>query len=237
MSSGNNGFVEISSVLVNPEIFTRPYTCDVASYDCKSECCYRACIVSGEEARRIEADFEDVLSFLSTDNRDVLKKNGSVLADCKEQCPQGCEIHEDEAQAVQRAFGGREFSCTLIHQNICSLLYTNNEGIKYCAVHSHAINKGLAWEEYKFTDCVQYPLAFYSNAEGKPVLSIQETPFLDHIPCICKPKGEPMYRSLRNTIETFMGREFYADLVAYVERKRDRKEKEDLSVRGEVSLP
>lgn len=30
-------FVEIGSVLVNPEIFTRPYTCDVVGYDCKSQ--------------------------------------------------------------------------------------------------------------------------------------------------------------------------------------------------------
>jgi hypothetical protein len=237
MYHGKNGFVEISSVLVNPEIFTRPYTCDVVGYDCKSLCCYRACIVSGQEAKRIEADFESILSYLSPGNRDALKNNSSVLADCKEQCPTGCEVHENEAQALQRAFGGNKYYCVLIHDEICSLLYKNKEGVKYCAVHAHAIDKGLVWEKYKFADCVQYPLAIYSAGNGKTVLSIQDTPFLDHIPCISRPKGEPMYRSLRNTIETFMGREFYQELVACAERKIERNDKEDLSVRGELSLP
>ena len=187
MSSGNNGFVEIASVLVNPEIFTRPYTCDVVGYDCKSQCCYRACIVPPNETKRIEANFDDILSYLSPENRDVLKKNGTILADCKKQCPSGCEIHEDEARAIKRAFGGHEFRCVLIHNNICSLLYTNKEGLKYCAVHTYAMDKGLVWEEYKFADCVQYPLAFYSNEDGKQVLSIQDTPYLDHIPCLKQP--------------------------------------------------
>ena len=215
MSSGNNGFVEIASVLVNPELFTRPFTCDMLGYDCKSLCCHRACIVSGQETKRIEADFENILSYLSPESRDVLKKNGSILADCKKQCPGGCEIHEDEAQAIQRAFGGKEFRCVLIHPSICSLLYENKEGIKYCAVHAHAIDKGLVWEEYKFADCVQYPLAIYSTGEGKQVLSIQDTPFIDQAPCLCKPKGEPMYRSLKKTIETYLGKDFYKEMETY----------------------
>jgi len=219
MSSGNNGFVEISSVLVNPEIFTRPYTCDVVGYDCKSLCCYRACVVSRHEAGRIEADFEDILSYLSPENRDVLKKNGSILADCQKQCPTGCEVHENEAQAVQRVFNGKKVCCVLIHDNICSLLYKNKEGINYCAVHTHAIDTGLVWEEYKFADCVQYPLAMYSTEDGKPVLSIQDTPYLDHIPCMNKPKGEPMYKSLRKTIETFMGKDFYKEMEKYAAKK------------------
>jgi hypothetical protein len=215
MSSVKNSFVEIASVLVNPEIFTRPYTCDVIGYDCKSQCCYRACIVPGHETARIEADFDDILSYLSPENRAVLKKNRTILADCKKQCPTGCEIHEDEAQAIKRAFGGEEFRCVLIHNNICSLLYTNKQGLKYCAVHTNALDKGLVWEEYKFADCVQYPLAFYSTGEGKQVLSIQDTPYLDHIPCMKKPKGEPMYKSLRKTIETYLGKDFYKELEAY----------------------
>lgn len=213
-------FIEIGSVLVNPEIFTRPYTCDVEGYGCRSECCYRACIVPEHEADRIEAHFNEVLAYLPEENRDILTKNGTILADCATQCPKGCEIHEDEAQAIRRAFEGKDFRCVLIFNGICSLLYTNREGLRYCAVHTFAMEKGLIWEEFKFSDCVQYPLSFYTSEDGRQVLSIQDTPYLDHIPCIRQPKGQPMYKSLRKTIETFLGADFYRELAAYADRKQ-----------------
>ncbi len=220
--AGEKKFVEIGSALVNPEIFTRPYTCDVVGYDCKSQCCYRACIVPDHEAAKIEAHFGDILSYLAPENREALKKNGTILADCSKQCARGCEIHEDEARAIRRTFGGKDFRCVLIFKNTCSLLYTNREGLRYCAVHTFAMDKGMVWEEFKFADCVQYPLAFYSTDEGKKVLSIQDTPYLDHIPCMKKPKGEPMYKSLRKTIETFMGKDFYQKLAAVAEKQTKR---------------
>jgi hypothetical protein len=213
--SGEKSFVEISSVLVNPEIFTRPYSCDVVGYNCKSQCCYRSCIVPEHEAGKIEAHFEEILSYLSPENRQALKQNGTILANCSKQCPKGCEIHEDEARAIRRAFGGKDFRCVLIFQNTCSLLYTNKEGLRYCAVHTFAMDKGMVWEEFKFADCVQYPLAFYSTGDGKQVLSIQDTPYLNHIACMKKPAGEPMYKSLKKTIETFLGKDFYKELAAY----------------------
>jgi hypothetical protein len=51
------------------------------------------------------------------------------------------------------------------------------------------------------------------------VLSIQDTPYLEHIPCMKEPSGEPMYKSLRKTIETFMGKDFYKELEAYAKKK------------------
>ncbi len=208
-------FVEVGSVLVNPEIFTRPYGCDVVKYDCKSQCCYRACIVPEHEAKKIEAHFDEILAYLSPENREALKKNGSILADCKKQCPKGCEIHEDEAQAIRRAFGGKDFRCVMIFQGTCALLYTNKEGLRYCSVHTFAMEKGMVWEEFKFADCVQYPLSFYTDEKGKKVMSIQDTPYLNHIACMKKPSGEPMYKSLKKTIETFMGGDFYRELASY----------------------
>jgi len=212
-------FVQVGSVLVNPEIFTRPYACDVEGYGCNSQCCYRACIVPDQEVKKVEAHFDEILAYLGPENREVLKKNGTILADCKKQCPKGCEIHEDEAQAIKRAFGGKEFRCVLIFNKTCSLLYTNKEGLKYCAVHTFAMDKGITWEEFKFADCVQYPLSFYTDEQGRQVLSIQDTPYLDHIPCMQKPKGEPMYRSLKKTIETFLGAAFYKELASYAEKQ------------------
>jgi hypothetical protein len=213
--SDEKKFVEIGSVLVNPEIFTRPYTCDVEGYGCNSQCCYRACIVPEQETKKIEAHFDEIVSYLGPENREVLKKNGTILADCRKQCPQGCEIHEDEARAIRRAFGGQDFRCVLILNKTCALLYTNKEGHRYCAVHTFALDKSLVWEEFKFADCVQYPLSFYTNGKGRQVLSIQDTPYLDHIPCMKKPKGEPMYKGLKKTIETFLGPDFYKELEAY----------------------
>jgi len=220
MSSGKNGFVEIASVLVNPEIFTRPYTCDVEKYGCKSMCCYRSCIVPEQEAKKIEGHLDDILAYLSPENRKAVKKNGSVLADCAKQCPTGCVIHDDEAKAIRRDFGGKPFRCVLLFNNDCSLIYTNKEGMRYCSVHSYAVEKGLVWEEFKFADCVQYPLSFYTTEEGKRALSIQVTPYLNHIRCMTEPAGEPMYKSLKKTIETFMGREFYTELETYAKKNK-----------------
>ena len=73
----------------------------------------------------------------------------------------------------------------------------------------------MVWEEFKFADCVQYPLSFYRTEDGQQVLSIQDTPYLNHIPCMKQPAGEPMYKSLKKTIETFMGKAFYQELDAY----------------------
>lgn len=209
------GFVEIASVLVNPEIFTRPYVCDVDKYGCKSQCCYRSCIVPPSEAARIEAHFDGILSYLSPENRAALRKNGSVLATCSTQCPAGCVIHDDEARAIRRNFGGGDFRCVLLFQNDCALVYTNARGLRYCAVHTYAIEKGMVWEEFKFADCVQYPLSFYTREDGRKALSVQNTPYLNDIPCMKRPSGEPMYKSLRKTIETFMGKDFYKELAAY----------------------
>ncbi len=214
---GENGFIEIASVLVNPEILTRPYSCDVEKYGCRSMCCYRSCIVPPDEARRVEAHLDGILSYLSPDNREAIRKNGSILGVCAEQCPQGCVIHEDEARAIRRNFGSREFRCILLFGNDCSLLYSAGNGRRFCAVHSYALEHGMDWETFKFADCVQYPLSFYVREDGKQVMTIQDTPYLAHIPCMKDPSGEPLYRGLRRTIETFLGREFYRELAACAE--------------------
>lgn len=210
-------FVEIASVLVHPEIFTRPYTCDVEKYGCASMCCYRSCIVPEGEAKRVEEHREGILSYLPEENRRAVEKNGSILADCSRQCPRGCVIHDDEARAIRRNFGGKDFRCVLLFRNDCALLYTDRSGLRYCAVHSYALERGMVWEEFKFADCVQYPLSLYVDEEGRRVLSIQETPYLRHIPCMKNPAGEPMYVSLRKTIETFLGRDFWQALAAHAE--------------------
>jgi len=212
-------FVEIASVLVNPEIFTRRYTCDVEKYDCKSQCCYRSCIVPEQEARKVEEHLDGILAYLSPENREAVKKNGSVLGVCAKQCPTGCVIHDDEAQAIRRYFGGADFRCVLLFNNDCALLYTNEQGLRYCAVHTYALEKGMVWEEFKFADCVQYPLSFYTTEDGKKAMSIQDTPYLNHIPCMKDPAGEPMYKSLKKTIETFLGKDFYRELAAHAEKR------------------
>jgi hypothetical protein len=215
MSSDNNGFIEIADVLVNPEVFTRPYVCDVEKYGCRSMCCYRSCIVPEEEARRVEQHLDGILAYLSPENRAAVKKNGSILGRCEIQCPAGCAIHEDEARAIKRNFGGKPFRCVLLFNDDCALIYTNKDGMRHCSVHSYALEKGMAWEEFKFADCVQYPLAFYTTEDGRKALSIQDTPYLNHIRCMKEPSGPPMYKSLKKTIETFLGKAFYQELEAW----------------------
>ena len=213
------GFVTIAGVLVNPDIFHRTYACDVQKYGCTSMCCYRSCIVPPSEAKRVEEHFEEILALLSPDNREAVRKNGGILADCATQCPTGCVIHEDEARAIRRNFGGEPFRCVMLFNNGCALLYSTPDGHRYCAVHSFAMGKGLIWEEFKFADCVQYPLSFYVQDDGTRVLSIQDTPYLSHIPCLKDPVGDPLYKGLRKTIEHFLGRDFYQQLAAFAESK------------------
>jgi hypothetical protein len=124
-------------------------------------------------------------------------------------------IHEEEGRAIRRSFGGRDFRCVLLFNDHCALIYANKDGMRYCGVHSYAMEKGMALEEFKFTDCVQYPLSFYTTEGGRRVLSIQDTPYLRHIKCLTETSGEPMYRSLKKTIETFLGRDFYKELEAH----------------------
>ena len=106
MSSSQKGFVEIAKVLVNPEIFARSYTCDVEKYGCRSMCCYRSCIVPEDEARKVEEHLDGIIAYLSPENREAVKRNGGVLGACATQCPTGCVIHEDEAQAIRSFHNG-----------------------------------------------------------------------------------------------------------------------------------
>ncbi len=216
-------FVEIDSVFVDVRILNTPYVCDVEGYNCSSVCCYRACIITPEETGRIESHLEGILSYLSQKNRKAIEDNDSFVARCERQCLRGCEIHPEEAKAVQVYFPtGSEFRCTLIHNGMCVFLYKNREGTNYCAVHSYAIDKGLKWESFKMRDCVQYPLAVIEK-EGKKILTIQGTPFLSEIPCMVDKRGKPMYESLASTIEFLLGKGFTMRLKEYVKKMNESK--------------
>lgn len=212
-----NGLVTIGPLLVDTAIFTTPFICDVDRYKCESACCYRACIITGDEAKRIEKHLPGILRYLPKENIDFIKSKGSFVADCKEQprCLGKCEIDEDEAMAVRRLFGeGEEFRCTWLLNDRCVLLYNGNEGLRYCAVHSYALEAGLTWEEFKMIDCVQYPLAIYI-LEGQQVLGIQSTPYLADIPCKNRKDAPLMYKSLKSTIRLLVGSELAGKITAY----------------------
>ncbi len=211
-------FIEIDSVLVDKKIFTTPYLCDVERYACKSMCCYRACIAPESEIKNVRMHLKGIESFLSKENREAIEKKGFV-ARCEKQCPNGCEIHPDEARAARRLFEESEgFKCFLIYKGACVFLYKNKQGLKYCAIHTYAMDKGMEWEAFKMKDCVQYPLSVYIK-DGKKVLTIQDTPFLEHIPCMKDKTGEPMYKSLERTITALLGKKFNDKLQKYAKKQ------------------
>ena len=213
-----NSFVEIDSVLVDPKIFTTSYLCDVERYEYKSMCCSRACIVPDKEINKVKRHLKGIVSYLSRENREVIDKRGFV-AMCEKQCPTGCEIHPDEARAARRFFeANEEFKCFLIYKGACVFLYTNKQGFKYCAIHTYAMDKDMQWEAFKMKDCVQYPLSVYIK-DGKKVLTIQDTPFLEHIPCMKDKTGEPMYKSLEKTITALLGKKFNDKLQKYAKKQ------------------
>lgn len=211
-------FLKIDSVLVDPQILTTPYLCDVEIYNCKSMCCYRACIAPETEIKRVKRHLKGIIPYLSKENREAIRKYNFV-ADCAKQCPKGCEIHPDEARAVRRLFKDNEgFKCFLIYKGACVFLYTNRKGLRYCAIHTYAIKKGMEWEDFKMKDCVQYPLSVYTK-DGKKVLTIQDTPYLSHIPCMKDKAGKPIYKSLEGTITAILGKKFNNALQKFAEKK------------------
>jgi len=208
-------YIEIDSVLIDREIFEIPYTCDVKGYGCGSTCCYRGCIIRPSEIRRIERHLPDIMRLLSLENQEAIKRNGSFVARCHIQCPQGCDIHPEEAKAVRRFFrSSRDFRCTLIFNDLCVFIYTNNEGLRYCAIHSYALNNRMDVLDFKYIDCIQFPLMVYRR-NGKKVLTIQKNPNLSHLPCMNDRRGEPLYRGLNPVVGTLLGREFNKKLQAY----------------------
>lgn len=213
-----NRLVEIGSILVGEDIFTTPFICDMARYRCNSACCYRACIITKKETKRIEKHLQGIMRYLPKENIDRIKRKGSFVANCSEQprCLGKCEIDEDEAMAVKRLFkDGEEFRCTWLFNGSCIFLYNSNEGLRYCAIHSYALGSGLIWEEFKMTDCVQYPLAIYINTEGRLVLGIQTTPYLADIPCKDSQDAPPIYKSLESTIRFLVGMELTEKIRKY----------------------
>lgn len=216
------GYIEIGSVLVDPRIFETPYLCDVKGYRCSSICCHRGCIIRPSEIKRIEAHLSGILPYLSIENREAIKRNGSFVAQCPVQCPEGCDIHPEEAKAVRRFFKeDLDFRCTLLFSDLCVFIYTNHEGLKYCAIHSYALDNRMKVEDIKKIDCIQYPLMVYRR-NGKKVLTLQEVPYLSHIPCMNDRKGVPMYRGLQAVVKVLLGKEFNRKLQAYGRRFRQR---------------
>lgn len=211
-------YIEIDSVLIDPVIFETSYTCDVKGYGCNSTCCYRGCIVRPSEAKRIEKHLSGIISYLSAENREAIKKNGSFIARCDLQCPEGCDLHPEEAKAVNRFFKKTgDIKCTLLFNDECVFVYRAEEGLKYCAVHSYALNNGMNVEELKYIDCIQYPLMVYRR-NGKKVLTLQKNPCLSHIPCLNDKKGEPIYKGFKGVVEVLLGKGFNRKLQAYGRR-------------------
>ncbi len=216
-------YIEIDSILIDRKIFETSYTCDVKGYNCGSTCCYRGCIIRPSEVRRIERHLLGILSYLSLENREAIARNGSFVAQCSIQCPDGCDIHQEEAKAVRRFFkDSSSFKCTLLFNDRCIFVYTNKEGLKYCAIHSYALENRIKVEDIKKIDCIQYPLMVYRK-NGKRVLTVQEVPYLSHIPCMNDRRGKPIYRGLQGVIELLLGKEFNRKLQAYGRRYYKRK--------------
>lgn len=207
-------FIEIDSILVDTVIFETAYTCDVKGYRCNSTCCYRGCIVRPSEVKRVEKHLPDILSYLSPENQEAIRKNGSFVAKCNLQCPGGCDLHPEEAKAVNRFFRKIEhIRCTLLFNNECIFVYRNNESMKYCAIHSYAIDNKMNVEDFKYIDCIQYPLMVYRR-NGKKILTLQKNPRLSHIPCLNDKRGEPLYKGFQDVVELLLGNRFNRKLQA-----------------------
>jgi len=210
-------YLTIEGVRLDERILTTPYTCDPAFYGCQSQCCYRGCVLSQAEIDRIRPHLSEIVSFLPFGKRKDRLAKGLFVADCSAQCPGGCEMHGLEWKAVQIHFQrGESPRCLSYPDRMCLFAY-ERDGSMLCAIHSHALKKGMRLTEIKPLDCIQYPLYLGEDEEGR-FLGIQETPHLSHIPCIRDPRGEPMVLSLGYAIEALLGKEFYRALLRIFDR-------------------
>ena len=211
----------IDGIRVDERIFTASYTCDPALYGCQSQCCYRGCILSQAEIERLESHLPGILVFLPPDRRKALEGKPSLAADCSSQCPEGCEIHGLEWEAVRLHFPeGDPPRCLPYPDQMCLFAYVQ-DGVRLCAIHSYALKEGMDLTEIKPLDCIQYPIYLGEDETGR-YLAIQETPHLSHIPCIGHPQGKPLVLSLGSAIETLLGKAFYRKLLrAFHEYVRD----------------
>jgi len=206
------GYFIIEGVRVAEGILTTRYTCDPQFYGCQSQCCYRGCILSQGEMDKIALHLSRIASFLPPEEAETLRARGSFVADCSSQCPQGCEIHGLEWEAMRLHFPeGESPHCLSYPDQMCLFAYQRG-GVKLCAIHSYALKAGMKLTEIKPLDCIQYPLYLGEDEEGR-ILGIQETPHLSHIPCMRDPRGEAMVLSLGYAIEALLGKDFYQRLL------------------------
>ena len=214
-------FLVVEGIRVEERIFTTPYICDPGLYGCQSQCCYRGCILSQAEIESIRPHLPEILAFLPADRRKAAEGKPSFVADCPSQCPEGCEIHGLEWEAVRLHFPeGDPPRCLPYPDQMCLFAYSR-DGVRLCALHSCALEKGMDLIQIKPLDCIQYPLYLGEDEKGR-YLAIQETPYLSHIPCMRNPRGEPMILSLGYAIETLLGKAFYRKLLrAFHEYVRD----------------
>jgi len=180
MASEENGFIEIASVLVNPEIFTRPYACDVVRYGCKSMCCYRSCIVPPHEAERIEKHLDGILSYLSrrTGRRSGRTARSLVFV---QTMSAGCVIHDDEARPSGGPLAGRtSAACSCSTTTAPLSIRTRRAPLLRRAQLRHRERPCLGGVQVCGLRAVS-PVVLHAE-DGKRVMSIQDTPYLNHIP-------------------------------------------------------
>jgi hypothetical protein len=210
-------YLEVGGVRVDRKIFTLPYTCDPFLYGCQSQCCYRGCIVNQREIDRIARHLSHIGDNLPPSQRDARFSLSSFVADCKEQCPQGCEIHCLEWEAVRLHFSpGEDPRCLSYPAKMCLFAYQRGE-VGLCAIHAYALKVGMELSEIKPLDCIQYPLYLGEDGEGR-LLGIQQNPHFSHLPCLLYPRGKPMVISLGYAIEALLGKGFYERLLDLVSR-------------------
>lgn len=219
--------VLIGAIWVDPSLWTARYECDVTLQNCHSMCCYRSNILAPGEKEKIQPHMTGILPYMTSKKQEIYRKNGAFEANCNTQCPTGCELNEDEINAMAREFPlEKDFRCNLIvrqeesgeEMDSCIFLAKNGQGENHCAIHAYALDQGMNWMEIKPVDCIQYPLAVY-HQEGRTILGVQTTSFLSHLPCHDSGLGPLLYQSMEGTIRFLAGDEFFESLDLFVREK------------------
>lgn len=86
----------------------------------------------------------------------------------------------------------------------CAFISRDQRG---CGLHRYALSRGMDYHEIKPLVCSLFPLSF-----GEGVLTI--APELEDNSLVCAGAGESVYRSLREEIEFYFGRELAEELDA-----------------------
>lgn len=179
--------IEIDGKIVSVDILTEYFSCDIAK--CKGICCVEGnagAPLTDEEIDLLEEGYEAYKSYLKPEGIKAIERQGFVVVD-----------------------SDGDLTTPLINDAECAFSFEEN-GITLCAVER-------AWREGKLDfqkpiSCHLYPIRVAKFRNGTVGLNYHRWNVCSSAVTCGKRKVIPVYKSLKEPIERYFGKDFYKAL-------------------------